>query len=178
MGYTITFYAMDGQTFARQMRESPDELLAKVEPVFRQQAPDDDAAWNVFRDRATKLCRGELPADSDADDYYALCWLVEVASQRFQICGFEEFRHPSFLEELAIWPELKRHPAPFPLPQSTDDYPSAGYLAVEQAKVFVEDTFHRLPLSTDRDVLNTRDEFHYALTTLVDDNLDLLAVLL
>ena len=102
MGYTITFYAMEGQTFARQMRESPDELLAKVEPVFRQQAPDDDAAWNVFRDRATKLCRGELPADSDADDYYALCWLVEVASQRFQICGFEEFRHPKTGERVVI----------------------------------------------------------------------------
>lgn len=178
MGYTVTFYAVKAHELARRMRETPDELLAQVEAQFRQESPTEDAALRVLRARVARICRGDLPADCDADDYLALCWLAEVAAERFQICGFEGFRRLSFLDELAIWPELKRHPAPFLLPRSANDYPSVGYLSVEDAKAFVGETFHQLPPSTDRDVNNLREDFHYAVTTLVADNLDLLAVLL
>ena len=31
MGYTITFYAIDGQAFARRLQESSEDLLEKIE---------------------------------------------------------------------------------------------------------------------------------------------------
>jgi hypothetical protein len=40
MGYTITFYASDGQVFARQLQESSEDLLEKVTQFLRDQPPN------------------------------------------------------------------------------------------------------------------------------------------
>lgn len=178
MHYSIDFYAFDGRAFARLLRESPDNILADVEKLLRHQIPNDEEAWDALRDRAKRFCRNDLPDDCDRDYFYTLSWLANAAgAEPVQICGFDGFRHLGFLGELAIWPELQHHPCPFPLPQCTDDHYCAGYMPVEAIKTFTEETFRQLPPSIDRDVINLRDDFHYTLTTLADDNLDLLAIL-
>jgi hypothetical protein len=176
MGYAVMFYAMDGNGFARQLRDSCEELLEKV----RQQSKACGDPGYVI-DVARRICRDEipdrLPRSFGLDYFYALCWLAEVASERVQICSFQGFRSLAYLDEIGIWPWLLRRPPPFPVPRSGDEAPSVGYLPVNDIQRFALPEFARLPLSRDQDVVNARDEFRDVLETLIPDHLDLLAVL-
>jgi hypothetical protein len=179
MGYTITFYAIDGQVFARQLQESSEDLLEKIEQSLRDQPPEDDSARQVLLDAACRICRDDIPVDGGLEYFYALCWLAEVASERVTVCSFQGFRRLSFLDAIGFWPWLLRHPAPFPVPHSVDSCPAVGFFPVADMEAFLPlPESPRLPPSEDRDVLNARDEFCDVLETLIRDRLDMLAVLL
>jgi hypothetical protein len=178
MGYTVTFYAMDGQRLARDMRDAPSDVLGKIESRLRERAPSEGTATRGVLDAAARLCRGDLPPDCDLEYFCALCWLAEVTAERVTICSFQDFRHLSYLEEIGIWPWMQRRPPPFPVPRCQDESPQVGFLSVNDIETFALPEFARLPRSDDRDVLNARDEFRDVLESLVPDQLDLLGVLL
>src|SRR5437762_9524914 len=56
MGYSVMFYAMNGDAFARQMRDSTDELLEKL----RQKSDGHDESGNLI-DLTRKICLSEIP---------------------------------------------------------------------------------------------------------------------
>ncbi len=178
MGFTITCYAMDSQVFARQLQESPEDLLDRIDQLLQHQLPEDYTARQVLLDTARRICRDDIPADCGLEYFCALCWLAEIASERVTLCSFQGFRRLSFLEAIGIWPWLMRHAAPFPIPYSEDSCPSVGFFPVADMDAFLAlPESARLPPSKDRDVLNARDEFCDVLETLVRDRIDLLAVL-
>ncbi len=178
MGYTVTFYAMNGTAVAEDMRRAQPELVARIEKLIHQQSDASNNEVRVVMDAFVQLCRGDVPPDCGIEFFSAFCWLAEVTAERVTICPFQDFRHLSYLDEIGIWPWLLRHPPPFPVPRCSDETPQIGFLSLQDIEHFALQEFSRLPPTQDRDVLNARDEFRDVLETLIPDQLDLLAVLL
>lgn len=87
----------------------------------------------------------------------------------------------SYLEDIGIWPWFQRRAPSFPLPHSSESYPNAGFLSWQDMPDIVSTGIQNLPPPRDtsaaRYALNARDEFQHVLSTLIDDQLDLVAVL-
>jgi hypothetical protein len=178
MGYTITFYALESQAFARQLLGSTEDVLQKIDERLRQQSPENDAARETLLEAARAICNNNLPPECGWEHFHALAWLAEVTSERVPICPFQDFRHLSYLDDIGIWPWLERFKPPFAVPKVQEDVPQVGFLPADEIESFALPEFDRLPFTDDRDVANARDEFRDVLETLVADRLDLLALLM
>ena len=181
MTHSIAFYAMNGQEFARELRESRQSLLDRLKQQIRRTTPEseyDELGLQLVIDAANNICRGASLRNCGAEYFYALGWLAEIATERVAICSFQGFRDIGYLEEVGIWPCLLCSLPPFSVPACTEPLPQVGFLSVSDAKNCRIACLDHLPPSDDREVNKARLEFQEVLESLMADDLDLLAVLM
>ncbi len=203
MTYSIEFYALKEHDFAARLQSESPALLSELEARLRAEDEDDDgddqesdgesddddddevidheASVSLILDAARRICQNDLPADCGEEYFCAFWWLLELTSERITICDFQDVRHLSYLEDIGIWPWFQRRTPSFPLPRSSESYPSAGFLSRQDMPEFVTTGIESIPpprvASTASYALNARDELQHVVSTLIDDQLDLVAVL-
>jgi hypothetical protein len=106
-----------------------------------------------------------------------LCWLAEVLGEKINIPSFNDFK-AWFLDDIGIWPWLLRSPSPFAVPVCSDPPPQVGFLSVDDMQRLALPGFNQLPPAGYPEVDYARQEFQEVLESLVEDKLDLLAVLI
>jgi len=178
MGYSIHFFAMDAKALAGRFLAEGNVLVELAEKRIREEGVFDEHDIQSTLTKATEICQGKLPPECDAEYFDALCWLAEATSEKVHICSLNDFRRLSYLDAIGIWPWLERFEPPFAVPRGEEDIPKVGFLPAAEIESFALPEFARLPATSDRDVVNARDEFRDVLETLVPDGLDLLAVLM
>ena len=176
MGYSLQFFALDAESIANQIRTEPEALLDRMARQVREKDAFDEEELQTALARAAAICEGRLPDDCDPDYFRALCWLMEVVSEEVRIGSFVDF-HWWFIEEAGIWPWLLRSRPPFPVPVCSDPSQQVGFLSVEDIERFALPAFDQLPPTDTSEVSYARQEFREVLESLVEDKLDLLAVL-
>ncbi|MES2792238.1 MAG: hypothetical protein V4719_21655 [Planctomycetota bacterium] len=139
------------------------------------------AAIRAILSAAERICQNELPAECSEDYFSAFRGLIELASERITICDFQDVRHLSYLEDTAIWPWFQRRTPSFPLPRNSEAYPAVGFLSQRDMPEFVSTGIQKLPQPLDPSIVNyvqnARDELQNVVSSLIDDRLDLVAVL-
>lgn len=176
MSYTIYFYAMDPDAFARRMADSADTLLTEVHQQMIGSRHCANSDLTPVLEAAKRICARSLPDDCDASYFLALCWLASVAAEPVPIGMFDSIKLP-YLEAIGIWPWMRQHEPPFAIPRSKQTPPEVGYLSAESIRDVALPGFENLPKVDNKAVLHGRNEFREVLESLADDKLALLAVL-
>lgn len=204
MTYSIEFYALKEHEFAARLQSQSPSLLSELEARLRAEEEEDDdgdddasdeesdgdddddvidneASLRLILDAARRICQNDLPADCGEEYFCAFWWLLELTSERITICDFQDVRRLSYLEDIGIWPWFQGRAPSFPLPHSSECDPNAGFLSWQDMPDIVSTGIQNLPpprdTSTARYALIAREEFQHVLSTLIDDQLDLVAVL-
>src|SRR5262245_19827140 len=101
--FSVYFFAIDTPRVVREFATGRDALLEHVEQRIRdqQQFADEDVLSTVAK--AGEICRGQLPADCDAEYFHALCWLAEVVGEKVTLGVFLRFRRLQFLKDVGAW---------------------------------------------------------------------------
>jgi hypothetical protein len=184
MGHAITFFALNSQDFAHQMRNSEQELLDRIVQLVRRRSegkpPDEhlESELPILLDAARRLCQNSVPHDCRHEYFYALCWLADVATERVVIGPFQKFSKFSYITEIGIWPWLLRTHPPFAVPVCREPPPQVGFLSSQDMQSWTLASLNDLPPNNDREVNKARQDFRDVLESLLADQLDLLAVLI
>lgn len=175
MNYSIHFFANNATNLMQATARG--RLLNNVELKLRNQNQFKDEEILSTMTQAEAICQGNLPKDCDVEWFDAFCWIMDAMAEKIQISSFLGFRHLGYLEDIGIWPWMLRTKPPFAVPVCADPPPQVGYLSSEDMARIVVTGFPGLPAKRSREVAYARQEFQEVLETLVDDNLDLVAVL-
>jgi hypothetical protein len=174
--YSIYFFVMDAADFAAQLVERR-LLLDRMVERIRSELECSEREIEESLELAERLCLGKLPDDCEPEYFSALCWLAEAGSEKVQIPPFVLFRSLSFLDDIGIWPFLRKSRPSFAMPVCSDPPPEVGFLPSGDASNMLAE-LQELPECDDSEATDARQEFLEVLETIVDDRLDLLAVLL
>lgn len=204
---SIEFYALKEHQFAARLQTQSQALLLDLEQRLNAELEEDDEEENsddefeseddgdeddedvldkaatirVILSAAERICQNDLPVECGEEYFSAFRWLIELASERITICDFQDVRHLSYLEDIGIWPAFQRRTPSFPLPRNSEGYPSVGFLSRQDMPVFVSTGIQKLPQPLDPSIVsyvqNARDELQNVVSSLIDDQLDLVAVL-
>jgi hypothetical protein len=177
MGCSVYFYAMNANQVAEQFRGQPDVLVNRMKQLLRDGGSDEEEIEECV-EQAIAICGGELPDDCEMEYFFTFRWLIEGVSEEIEIGSFREFRSWFNFEEIAIWPWMTRTKPPFPVPVSDEPGAEVGFLSVEDIEQFALPAFKDLPPTDSPDVAYSREEFKEVLETLVQDKLDLVAVVM
>jgi hypothetical protein len=168
---------MDAKRVAELLRDGSEGLLGNLERSLREDEDFDEVEIQSTLAQAAAICAGELPEDCDVEYFDALLTLAEKVAEPVHIGSFLEFRYWADFEEIGIWPWMLRRKPPFPVPVCAEPGPQVGFLSVEDIAQIALPGFGRLPRIESADGNYAREEFKEVLESLVEDKLDLLAVL-
>jgi hypothetical protein len=119
-----------------------------------------------------------LPDDCNIEYFDALCWLAEVGGEKIQVPEFAYFRGLRYLDDTGVWPWFQISPPPFPVPVCPDPFPEIGFLRGSDIEQQVLSSAGSLPKCQDAEATNARQQLLDVLETIVEDRLDVLAILL
>lgn len=142
---------------------------------------DNESTIQAILNAARNICRNDLPPECGEEYFCALGWLLELTSEHITICEFQDFRYLGYLEDIGIWPWFQRRTPSFPMPRNSKGFPDAGFLSLRDMPEIAATGIQSLPPPRDpytaRYALNAREELQHVLSTLIEDQLDLVAVL-
>lgn len=206
MSYSIEFYALKEHEFAVRLQTQSQALLRELEQRLNAELKEDDeeeysddefqseddgdeddeevrdktATIRVILSAAERICQNDLPAECGEEYFAAFRWLIELASEHITICDFQDVRHLSYLEDTAIWSWFQKRTPSFPLPRNSEGYPAVGFLSQQDMPEFVSAGIQKLPQPLDPSIVNyvqnARDELQNVVSSLIDDQLDLVAI--
>lgn len=177
MRYSIYFFALDSKDFVNQLAE-PKVLLDRVAEQIRKQKGFDEQHVQDMVQFANCVGSGNFPEDCHTGYFDALCWLAEVAGEKVEIPEFVLFRGLSYLDDIGIWPMFRKSKPPFAVPVCSDPPPEVGFLGLSDMESTVLSEFNELPECEDPEAVNARQQVYDVLESIVEDRLDVLAVLL
>ena len=172
MDYSVLFFALSGDKFAKQLADPSEKLLKKARRGLARKLKSDPEALESIESAAEAICRGEVPDEAPQEYFDALYTLVDAAGERIDLGTFQ-FGTCLYLEACGIWPWTQQETPPFPLPTTRFPPPEFGFLP----RSFMADVV--LPGITDLppndDVQLARNQFSEVVESVVADNLDLVA---
>lgn len=177
MAYTIHFFAMKADVIGERFRREPEAVADEVVAKIADDGQPTEQDLVNSRQFAQTVCTGNFSPEDAADEINTLCWMCELAGEKIDIPNFNFFRSVSFLEDIGIWPLFEEEKPPFPVPECTDGIPAVGYLSFASIKRHTESEFGELPECQDSQSEDARDDLLGIMETLVEDKLDLLAIL-
>jgi hypothetical protein len=181
MLYTVQFFALSAEKFARQMQRSPERLLQMVRRRLENESKDDSDAIEPILSAAVAICRGDLPKDAP-QLYFDACYaLVSAVGEPIRLGPFCDFRHIQSFEDTGIWPWTQQKSPPFPMPRASE-LPQFGYLPAEFMREVVLPGFARLPPCRSKSPIGNwcqlaRNQFHEMVQSVSADDLDLVCYL-
>ena len=177
MRHSVYFFALNSVSVADQFAE-PATLLERMEERIRKanQFSDTEIADSIRL--ARQICEGRRPSDCEPGYFNALCWLLEMASEKVDIPGFVLFRGLSYLDSIGIWPWFQAESPPFPVPVCSAPPPEVGFLTCSRIASTVLPGIEQLPECSDQEEDAARTHFQEVVETILEDGLDLLAVML
>ena len=207
MSYSIEFYALKEEEFAARLQTQAPALLREMEQQLKsdfegesdsdeededgedEDREDDDEeeqgnadTVHAILSAAKRICQNDLPADCGAEYFSAFQRLISLASEHITLCDFQDVRGLSYLEEIGIWPSFQRRTPVFPMPRNLEGYPGIGFLSRHDMAEFASTGIHKLPQPLDSSIAsyveNARDELQFVIEGLINDQLDLVAVLI
>ncbi|MES2792230.1 MAG: hypothetical protein V4719_21615 [Planctomycetota bacterium] len=178
MSYSVHFFGIDAQQLTDKFGASHQPLVELVAQRIRQARRFSKKDVLSTVSKVAAICEARLPADCDAEYFHALCWLAEVVGEKIAIPSFVAFRHIHFLNDTGVWQWLSRSEAPFSLPRCEDPPPTVGYINTDDMEQWAVPGLIQLPAADIPESRYARQEFLEVLESLVEDKLDLLAVLL
>jgi hypothetical protein len=177
MGYSVHFFALHAADFGQQMVAAPQQIAERVAQRLRDQQCFTDREVQSTADKAALICQGELPRRCNSKFFDALAWIGEELGERIDVSSYQGFRRMSFLEEVGIWPWLLESRPSFAVPRCPEPPPQVGFLTAADMAKILDSGFAQLDPSVSKEALYAREEFKDILESLVEDQLDLLAIL-
>ncbi len=174
MSYSVYLFGLDGVQVAEEL--SNDNLTERVLSRFREVRSPSASDLAVVSEILAQGLGGNWPDDGTVDPFETFCWVMDVLAEPIVIECLRDFRSLDYFEDMELWPYFLRHPAPFPVPTTSDAVPRVGFLprsAMPELLDVEADRFHEI----DALCRGCREEWLEVIESLSDDGLDLLAVL-
>jgi hypothetical protein len=185
MSKSFDFFALDGQQFARRLREDSASAIARL----RQQLAvygylsaaeigahgEDQLTVESVLAAAARICAGDLPPVCPHPYFEALARLADLLCKPNRFDGFQDTRW-RYMDAVGIL-QYFGPVAPFLLPQPKPDGDNgAGFLPAPTIATLIANGLSDLPPTTDVHVQGGREDFLDFLESTTDDGLDVLVV--
>ncbi|MFC1757905.1 hypothetical protein ACFL2H_03945 [Planctomycetota bacterium] len=173
MSYTAYLYGHRSAEFAERLETDAESL---VDAVSRWLAANElDSLDGVSASACIEIVRS---AKWQPFEVYTQCLeaVAEATMEAIRIPELGEFRSFSNLEEFGLIPGLLTNAAPYPLHCGQLDDLAVGFLPWSQMATFSFSDDCNLGMLSNEEIEFGRDEFRGVLESLVDDQLDLLAL--
>lgn len=180
MRYTGHFFELDGEKFARRLRDETDTVIERTRKWFlRQDGLDEEFTEQDLEyglDLARRICRGELPSACGEDEFWAFLWLADTELERIPFNPLIGVKGFGLFEDVGLWPLLAQWGSPFSIPRCEDAPPAAGFVPCVEISRAAIPSLESLPV-TDEDSRFIRQQLVEILETLDEENLDFLFVI-
>lgn len=171
MLYSVQFYALSGEEFARMLGTQPDEIRKEVDVYLDRELRDNIRAISPIRRAANSIFNGMIPKFAAQEYFDALFAILNVNAERISLAPLQDFKHYWYLDEAGFWPWFQQEAPPFPLPRAKEPPPEFGYASARFLRDVVLPGIPGLRPCDDAKV--ARNQFSEIAESVADDGLDL-----
>ena len=173
MSATVRFFAMNTDAVKSRLADK----ASVVDLVMKRLETESSEDEVETRQTLTELVEGSCPEECSEKHFCLFGAILNALAEEIEIPVFVCVRGLSIVDEIGIWPWFQSSQVPFSVPTTSAPPPEVGLMTLAEIKTVFESGFDSLPPCS-FDSEQARVEFKDVLETLIEDQLDLMAILL